>query len=81
MRAQVCTCGAPNSHEAGLVVHGGVPAWVEFVRRFGAAHAAPEPSRPRATSSEPSSGVAFPCQRELVTVLAAVVRHCLEANP
>jgi hypothetical protein len=74
--------GSPDSHEAALVVHRGLPGWMDFARRLG--EHLPLPHAPHTDASadpERAPAVALPGQRELVTLLASVVLQCLEANP
>jgi hypothetical protein len=76
--------GSPDSHEAALVAHRGIPGWIDFARHLHLAEGRPppDPLRPDAAARpEHSPPVVLPCQRELVRVLASVIRHCLEANP
>ena len=82
LRAVVLLRGAADSHEAALIVHRGLPGWMDFARRFGEGPSPPDP--PRTDAARCSQGVPadlLPCRRELVTVLASVVLHCLETTP
>ena len=82
LRAGVLLRGSPDSHEAALVVHRGIPGWLDFARRLGEGRSPPDPPRADAPAGpERTPPAALPCHRELVPVLASVVRHCLEANP
>ena len=82
MRARVLLRGSPDSHEAALVAHRGIPGWIDFARHLAEGRPPPDPPRPDAPAGpdRPPPAV-LPCQRELVRVLASVIRHCLEANP
>lgn len=72
----------PDSYEAAVVVHRGLPGWVDFTRRLGVGHAPPEqPHADATTDGDRRPAVALPCRRELVKVLASVVLHCLESTP
>ena len=82
MRARVLLRGSPDSHEAALVAHRGLPGWIDFARHLADGRPPPNPSRPDATAGpERPPPVAPACRRELVRVLASVIRHCLEDNP
>jgi hypothetical protein len=55
---------------------------VDFTRRFGEGR--PPPDRPptdAAMGSQDTPAALLPCRRQLVTVLASVVLHCLETTP
>jgi hypothetical protein len=82
LRAVVLLRGSPDSHEAALIVHRGIPGWVDCARRFGEGRSPLDP--PRTDAATPSQGAPaglLPCRQELVTVLASVVLHCLETTP
>ncbi len=81
LRAVVLLRGSPDSHEAALIVHRGIPGWVDFARHFGEGRSPPDPPRTyAATCSQGAPAALLPCRRELVTVLASVVLHCLETT-
>jgi len=82
LRSAVLLRGAPDSHEAALLVHRGIAGWVDFARRLGGGRSPPDPPRTDASACPPGAPAALlPSRRELVTVLASVVLHCLEATP
>ena len=82
LRAAVLLRGAPDSHEAALIVHHGIPGWVDFVRHLGGGRSPPDPPHADAAACPPGAPAApLPSRRELVTVLASVVLHCLETPP
>ncbi|HKB42470.1 MAG TPA: hypothetical protein VKD72_38945 [Gemmataceae bacterium] len=65
-----------------MIVHRGIPGWVDFVRRLGDSHSPPDPPRTDAAACPRGAPAALlPSRRELVSVLASVVLHCLEATP
>jgi hypothetical protein len=71
----------PDSHEAALVVHRGIPGWLDFARHLSEGGSPPDPARADAPAHpERTSPAILSSHRELVAVLASVVRHCLEAN-
>lgn len=82
LRERVLLQRAPDSHEVALVVHRGIPGWLDFARRLSEDGSPPDraradaPAHPERTSPDTLSS-----HRELVAVLASVVRHCLEVNP
>ena len=79
LRSVVLLRSSTDSHEAALMVHRGIPGWVDFARRFGESRSSPDPSHTDAAAcSQRAPAVLLPCRRELVTVLASVVAHCLE---
>lgn len=82
LRAGVLLRGSPDSHEAALVAHRGIPGWIDFARHLAADRSSLDPLRPDAPAGpDRPPPVVLICQRELVRVLASVIRHCLEANP
>ena len=82
LRAAVVLRGSADSHEAALIVHRGIPGWADFARRLGEGRSPPDPPRTDAAArSQGASAALLSCRRELVTVLASVVLHCLEATP
>ena len=82
LRSAVLLRGAPDSHEAALIVHRGIPGWVDFARRFGEGRSPPGSPRTDAAACRPGAPpVLLPSRRQLVTVLASVVAHCLETPP
>jgi hypothetical protein len=81
LRAGVLLCGTPDSHEAALIVHRGIPGWVDFAYRFVGDRSPPDPSILEAACPVRTPAVPLTCQRDLVTVLASVILHCLENSP
>ena len=82
LRSAVLLRGAPDSHEAALIVHRGIPGWVDYARRLGDGRPPLGPPRTDAAARPQGAPAALrPSRRQLVSVLASVVLHCLEATP
>ncbi len=82
LRENVLLRRAPDSHEAALVVHRGIPGWLDFARRLSAGGSPPDHTHADTPAPpERPSPATLSSHRELVAVLASVVRHCLEADP
>lgn len=82
LRSVVLLRGTADSHEAALIVHRGIPGWVDFARRLGGGRPPLDPPCTDAAARLQGAPAALlPSRRQLVSVLASVVLHCLEAIP